>query len=90
LSDSKQSFDESQRKLDAIMDQLEVKIRHILTEICLRFTQEVEARFYADMNNIFTQLRDFEEKMREIALKAAIGEYGSVGNRANLDLHIQF
>jgi hypothetical protein len=40
------------------------------------------------MNNIFAQLRDFEEKMREIALKAAMGEYGSVGNRANLDLHI--
>jgi hypothetical protein len=40
------------------------------------------------MNEIFYKLTDFEEKMREIALKAATGEYGKVGNKQGMNLDV--
>lgn len=90
LSEARTRFEQEQRRLDQIMEQVMAKIEFLIGDISLTFTQEVEARYYKEMHSIFCQLQDFEVKMREIALKAAQGEYGNVGNRAGLDLHIQF
>lgn len=62
----------------------------ILNDVSFKFTQDVEYKFYSEINAIFNQLSDFEIKMREIALKAAQGEYGNIANRAKIDLDIQF
>ena len=67
-----------------------MKIEIILNELCFKFTKEVEARFYAEMNAVFSKLSDFEERMRAIALQAARGEFGKVGNKSGLDLEVQF
>lgn len=71
-----------------ILDQVHIKIEVILGEVCFKFTQEVEVRFYTEMNNIFSSLSNFEEKMKEIALQAATGDFGRVGNKAGLDLNV--
>ena len=73
-----------------LLDLVQIKMEYVLNEVCFKFTQEVELRFYSEMNQVYSGLHNFEERMREIALQAATGEYGKVGNRAGLDLHVQF
>lgn len=89
-NEAKQRFEEAGEATGKLLDQVQAKMEFALNEVCFKFTQQVELRFYAEMNQVYSGLHNFEERMREIALQAATGEFGKVGNRAGLDLHVQF
>ena len=44
---------------------------YIIDQICIRFTTEVESKFYIQMRDLFTQLEGIEEKMVEMSLQRA-------------------
>ena len=89
-NEARAKFDQDNSKVARLLELVQIKIDVILSDICFKFTQEVEVRFFTEMNTVYSSLQGFEERMREIALQAASGNYGKVGNKAGLDLNVQF
>ena len=89
-NEARAKFDQDNSKVARLLELVQIKIDVILSDICFKFTQEVEVRFFTEMNTVYSSLQGFEERMREIALQAASGNYGKVGNKAGLDHNVQF
>jgi hypothetical protein len=68
FSDARSKYEKDNRTLNELLESVSTKIEIILAEVCFRFTQEVEVRFYTEVNQIFQGLKNFEERLKQIAL----------------------
>ncbi|CDW71342.1 UNKNOWN [Stylonychia lemnae] len=84
---AKQTFNSENAKLEQQIDQIRDKIDVILNQLIFKFSKDVEAEFYHQINLQFSKLKDMEEKMREISLKAVQGKFGNVGGQMELNMN---
>ncbi|CDW72995.1 UNKNOWN [Stylonychia lemnae] len=64
---SKSEFDTENSKLDKLMEQIQIKGEVIIDQICIRFTCEVESKFFIQLNKSFKKLEIIEQQMTEIS-----------------------
>ena len=49
FNDAKKRFEENSKKVVTLLDIVQIKIDSVLNEICFKFTQDAEIRFYQEM-----------------------------------------
>ena len=60
----------------------------VLEQLCMRFTRDIEAEFFVQLNHLSQRLGDVEQAMRDVVVNTNSGSFGHLSN--NLDLNVDF
>jgi hypothetical protein len=92
-TDANAAYNKACKELDDSINLLEERLKATCDLLCFKFSREVEAQFYTEINQLFQKIEDVGTKMRDVALQVAQGSFSHLansGSNTQMDLNIDF